>query len=88
MAVSSLAHRKRLFNRSTLKGKGLKQFYCLFVELAKSLLSIDVIGLNFNPANSNFVKKCKGILLFLKGRKHEKLYDWARVQCFSMPPAL
>jgi hypothetical protein len=47
MAVSPLAYRKRLFNRSTLKGKGLIQFYGLFVEIAESLLSIDVIGLNF-----------------------------------------
>ena len=41
MAVSPLAYRKRLFNRTTLKGKGLKRFYCLFVELVNRLLNID-----------------------------------------------
>jgi hypothetical protein len=36
MAVSPLAHRKRLFNRSTLKGKGL--IYFLFRKEASEMV--------------------------------------------------
>ena len=57
VSVSPLANRKRLFNRSTLKGKGLIQFYRSIVELAKSLLGIYVKGLKFNAAKKVVLEK-------------------------------
>jgi hypothetical protein len=36
LAITPLAHRKRLFNRSTLNGKGLIQIYLSFIENAEN----------------------------------------------------